>query len=100
MEGLPTEALERSVSADLAAPERQQLARAIASLLRKGYFSTVGASKVEGSLALPGGMECSLVDFAGQVRGGDPRPGICMDEVSRDRYGGRDRYGANLNSQS
>ena len=55
--------------------ECQQLALAIGSLLRKGYFSTVGAVKVEGSLQLPmpdyGGpistRECSLVDFAGQM---------------------------------
>ncbi|KAL7550920.1 hypothetical protein ACHAWF_014130 [Thalassiosira exigua] len=42
-------------------------ARAISALLAKGYLSTVGAVKVEGTIALDGGRTCSLVDFAGQV---------------------------------
>jgi len=41
-------------------------ARAISALIAKGYLSTVGAVKVEGTIDL-GERTCSLVDFAGQV---------------------------------
>jgi len=55
--------------------ELKSFARAIESLMRKGYFSTVGAVKLEGLLELEtsgnddkvGGRTCSLVDFAGQM---------------------------------
>jgi len=66
----------------LTPPEKRSLARAIGSLMRKGYFSTVGAVKMEGLLELDRINECdntgnknsdnlhrkcSLVDFAGQM---------------------------------
>jgi len=41
-------------------------AKAISALIAKGYLSTVGAVKVEGTIELEG-RTCSLVDFAGQV---------------------------------
>jgi len=41
-------------------------ARAISALCQKGYLSTVGAVKVDGSVNL-GDRTCSIVDFAGQV---------------------------------
>ncbi|KAL7542901.1 hypothetical protein ACHAXR_012197 [Thalassiosira sp. AJA248-18] len=41
-------------------------ARAISALSAKGYLSTVGAVKVDGTIEL-GDRTCSLVDFAGQV---------------------------------
>ena len=70
----PSAALEEMCAAGgLDARECRQLALAICSLLRKGYFSTVGAVKVEGELVLTGGTgavaerRCSLVDFAGQM---------------------------------
>ena len=70
----PSAALEEMCAAGgLDARECRQLALAIGSLLRKGYFSTVGAVKVEGELVLKGGTgavaerRCSLVDFAGQM---------------------------------
>ena len=69
--------------------ERKNFARAIGSLMRKGYFSTVGAVKLEGLLELnqigndedrhgpdhegesnsekTSSRKCSLVDFAGQM---------------------------------
>ncbi len=59
--------------------ELKSFARAVGSLMRKGYFSTVGAVKLEGLLklnpSLSGGKmdekspsrTCSLVDFAGQM---------------------------------
>ncbi|KAL7482320.1 hypothetical protein ACHAW6_007991 [Cyclotella cf. meneghiniana] len=40
--------------------------RAISALCQKGYLSTVGAVKVDGSVKL-GDRTCSIVDFAGQV---------------------------------
>jgi hypothetical protein len=55
------------------AEAREGFSRALASLLVKGYHSTVGAVKVEGALSLPIDAEngasraCSLVDFAGQM---------------------------------
>jgi len=42
------------------------LARAISALMAKGYLSTVGVVKVDGTIQL-GDKTCSLVDFAGQV---------------------------------
>ena len=52
---LPTAALEALVGSSMPSErERTQLAIAIGSLLRKGYFSTVGAVKVEGVLELGG----------------------------------------------
>ena len=70
----PAKALE-DLTAAMSARHRKQLALAIGSLLRKGYFSTVGAVKVEGSITLRGGAhsdstvrDCSLVDFAGRMR--------------------------------
>ena len=70
----PSAALEEMCAAGgLDVRECRQLALAIGSLLRKGYFSTVGAVKVEGELVLKGGTgavaerRCSLVDFAGQM---------------------------------
>jgi Ran GTPase-activating protein (RanGAP) involved in mRNA processing and transport len=70
--------------ANMSHSEVERLARAIGALLKKGYLSTVGAVKVEGTLTLGGEMaasstsngtdefaptrrECSLVDFAGQM---------------------------------
>lgn len=50
----PSRALEEMASATLLPAQRLKLARAIASLLRKGYFSTVGVKKVEGLLTLEG----------------------------------------------
>jgi len=48
-----------------------RVARAISSLRIKGYFSTVGAQKVDGSLQLQSdngkSRNCELVDFAGQM---------------------------------
>ncbi|KAL3775399.1 hypothetical protein HJC23_008623 [Cyclotella cryptica] len=43
-----------------------KFARAISALRQKGYLSTVGAVKVDGSIKL-GDRTCSMVDFAGQV---------------------------------
>ena len=59
--------------------ELKSFARAVGSLVRKGYFSTVGAVKLEGLLELNPSLSgdkmddnsprrtCSLVDFAGQM---------------------------------
>ena len=81
----PSPTLEKmATDGGLDARQLRQLAIAIGSLLRKGYFSTVGAVKVEGALKLTttggaagggaGGAagvttvrECTLVDFAGQM---------------------------------
>ena len=77
----PSEALEALAAAHpaLDSPGVKKLARAVGSLLQKGYFSTVGAVKVDGTIALghlagaDGGdgtrRECSLVDFAGYAPG-------------------------------
>ena len=68
----PSERLERmAADGGLGAAQQLKLARAVGSLLRKGYFSTVGAVKVEGVVPLRcddgSTRECSLVDFAGQM---------------------------------
>ena len=67
----PSEAMEAMVSGALSAAHRQKFAQAIGALLFKGYFSTVGAIKVAGTIPLQGAdgsrRECSLVDFAGQM---------------------------------
>ena len=70
----PSPALEKLLDGAMDAKQRKHLAIAISSLLQKGYHSTVGAVKVEGALTLEArsdstcARECSLVDFAGQVR--------------------------------
>ena len=68
---MPSMALDDMAGSAMSAPQRQKLARAIGSLCRKGYFSTVGAVKVEGLIPLHAAdgsvRECSLVDFAGQM---------------------------------
>ena len=61
-----------AMASAMATVPRTQMARAIGSLIRKGYFSTVGAVKVEGRLPLESAdgtatRECSIVDFAGQM---------------------------------
>ena len=81
----PSSALLHLCGASLDERQCGQLAVAIGSLLKKGYYSTVGAVKVEGTLQLEEGSgrgasgstdaatdaperrECSLVDFAGQM---------------------------------
>lgn len=69
----PSPKLREIVGAALSEQQLAQLAIAIGSLLFKGYFSTVGAVKVEGTLRLPARADgakdrvCSLVDFAGQM---------------------------------
>ena len=67
----PSVALDDKARPTMNALQRKQLARAIGSLCRKGYFSTVGAVKVEGLIPLHAAdgsvRECSLVDFAGQM---------------------------------
>ena len=67
----PSEALDDKAGSTMSVLQRKQFARAIGSLCRKGYFSTVGAVKVEGLIPLQGSdgsiRECSLVDFAGQM---------------------------------
>ena len=70
---VPSATLDRLIGDALSAKQRRHLAIAIGSLMQKGYFSTVGAVKVEGTLPLDAGVdgvegrECSLVDFAGQM---------------------------------
>ena len=65
--------LTRLAGDSMSPAQLKRFARALASLLKKGYFSTVGAVKVEGCMPLaagPGSTEgraCSLVDFAGQM---------------------------------
>ena len=67
----PSKALERMAGRSMSAQQLKKLARAIRSLLFKGYFSTVGAVKVEGVVPLRSAdgstRQCSLVDFAGQM---------------------------------
>lgn len=69
---VPSAALAALVGSALDASALARLARAIGSLLRKGYFSTVGAINVDGLVPLEGEAgtpqrHCSLVDFAGQM---------------------------------
>ena len=70
----PSDTLEAMFAGtSLDARARRQLAIAVGSLLKKGYFSTVGVVKVEGTLPLPSledaslVRQCALVDFAGQM---------------------------------
>ena len=69
----PSTKLVAMVGGAMTPAQLRKFARALASLMKKGYFSTVGAIKVEGVLPLAAstdgaeGRECSLVDFAGQM---------------------------------
>ena len=62
----PSELLFDLCSSRYQSIEANSFARAIFSLCAKGYLSTVGAVKVEGTITL-GERTCSLVDFAGQT---------------------------------
>lgn len=74
----PSQLLEDLIDGNLAEAPMLNFARAIGSLMRKGYFSTVGAIKVNGMVPLEGYCSanskhrnacrnCSLIDFAGQM---------------------------------
>lgn len=62
----PTDILLSLCSSKYQSIETASFARAISSLRAKGYFSTVGVVKVDGTVPIGNDRTCSLVDFAGQ----------------------------------
>lgn len=66
----PSEHLRNVCGSQYPSIDSEVFAKAISSLITKGYLSTVGAVKVEGTIELSSGgnqRTCSMVDFAGQV---------------------------------